>query len=222
MKETLLREGIVEIIRDDHQINILKVASELHNLSGNPCEAMPDVFLIYTNLSDECHLNDILFLKQKYCDSRFLLLLKDADNDVVIQAISAGITGLLLENLIPHQLKKSIHDIYHGHYILSDMIVRMLVERIPKHSTKLSTEHVLADILQKHNIHMPKTHIKIATSLLKGGTTKSIAQSLRMSENTVRKYISDWIKELNVQNRNDVIEFLNNLLKDTKLPNKLI
>lgn len=91
MKQSLLREGIVETIRDGSRINILKVVSDLHKLSSDSCETKPDAFLIFTNLSDEFHLNDILLLKQKYGDPRLLLLLKDADHDVVIQAINAGI-----------------------------------------------------------------------------------------------------------------------------------
>lgn len=91
---------------------------------------------------------------------------------------------------------------------MSDPIVRILVEQLSKHVTKISSQYVLAGILYKHKIHMPETHIKITDSLIKGGTTKSIAQSLRMSENTIRKYISDWIKAVNMNNRNEVIDFL--------------
>jgi len=134
-------------------------------------------------------------LKEKYPNTKVLILTTFDDDDKIFNAILAGASGYLLKDESPATISRSIFDIHHGGAAMSPGIALKTLNHI-KHHPPSPTEQI-----SPSTTILSGREMEILTALKDGLAYKQIADGLFISEGTVRKHIENIYRKLQVNNK---------------------
>jgi NarL family two-component system response regulator LiaR len=125
-------------------------------------------------------------------EAKILVLTSFAADEHVFPAIKAGALGYLLKDTDPQDLVNAIHQVYQGESSLSPTIARKVLQEISQKSTK----PLIPDPLTNREIEVLKI-------LAKGKNNQEIADTLTISETTVRTHVSHILGKLHLASRTE-------------------
>jgi DNA-binding NarL/FixJ family response regulator len=190
---SVVRYGIRSIIEKDPQIQVCGEAECLTDAYTQAEALRPDVVLLDMKLPDGDGVTGCIRLKSITPGIKVIILTAFADENIVYEAVKAGIDGYLLKNIEGKAIVKAIIDVYGGMSIIDPNISHNLMKIIQKGS---EVEQPLAP--QEKNI---------LELISQGRTNKEIAEVLFLSEKTVRNNVSKIMKKINVSNRTEAAMF---------------
>ncbi|MDF2840181.1 MAG: hypothetical protein K0Q99_953 [Clostridia bacterium] len=190
---SVVRYGIRSIIEKNPLIEVCEEAESLSDMYIKTESCKPDVVLLDMKLPDGDGVSGCIRLKSISPDIKVIILTAFADENIVYEAVKAGIDGYLLKNIEGKAIAKAIIDVYQGMSIIDPNISHKLMKIIQKGN---DTDQPLAP--QERNI---------LELISQGRTNKEIAESLFLSEKTVRNNVSKIMKKINVNNRTEAAMF---------------
>jgi len=150
----------------------------------------PDVILLDLVMPRKGGVEAIVEIKADNPDARILVVTSFADDDSVFPAIKSGAQGYLLKDSPPEDLIRAIHDVYKGETSLHPTIARKLVQEISQPSPLPPTAEPLTE-----------REAAVLRLIARGLTNQEIADSLTVSERTVRFHVSNILSKLHLANR---------------------
>ena len=150
----------------------------------------PDVVLMDYKLVG---LNGVEATKEilRLVPSTRVLILSMYDNqEVVVAAVAAGAAGFLPKNVDSVELKRAIHAVAEGKGFLHPEVTMPFLERIGALAKKADSRERLTDREQV-----------VLQELAQGKTTKEIAGTLVVSEETVKTHLAHIYQKLGVNDR---------------------
>jgi NarL family two-component system response regulator LiaR len=122
------------------------------------------------------------------------------DRDLVQQAIQAGAVGFLYKDVHPEKLSAAIRDAARGQGTLDAAAVQALIEAAQQPASREE------DLTPRES--------EVLALIVQGKTNKEIAESLNISQATVRLHVSNVLSKLNAANRTEAasIAYQKNLL----------
>jgi DNA-binding NarL/FixJ family response regulator len=149
----------------------------------------PQVVLMDIGLPGMSGIEGIRHLKAKLPDIDILMLTVHGDSKLVFQALCAGACGYLIKDTPPAKLLEAIVEAHIGGAPMSTQIARLVVDSFKTimHSTLTQRE---TDVLSE---------------LCKGKSYKMIADTLFISEETVRRHIKNIYKKLEVGSKSEAV-----------------
>ena len=154
----------------------------------------PDVILLDINLAPVGGLVILREIMEEMPDSRVIILASEEDEVNLFDAIKSGAKGILLKNLQPNELFTFIHIVHRGEYVFTGPIAKKIIHCI-SHLEENSLEGC-----KKGNM-LTKREKEILFEVTKGMTSRQIACSLFISENTVKNHIRNIMEKLQINNR---------------------
>lgn len=116
-----------------------------------------------------------------------VILTMSEDSDDLLTALSCGAQGYLLKSSSPTELFRQLERILQGHSPVVDSMAGKIITKMaqaPAHPNDLS-----------------ERESEIAALVAKGLTNKEIATKLFITENTVKKHLSNILSKLGLENR---------------------
>ncbi|MDF2591741.1 MAG: hypothetical protein K0S75_1207 [Clostridia bacterium] len=190
---SVVRYGIKSIIEKDPLIEVCGEAESLSDMYIKAESLKPDVVLLDMKLPDGDGVTGCIRLKSISPGIKIIILTAFADENIVYEAVKAGIDGYLLKNIEGKAIAKAIIDVHQGMSIIDPNISDKLMKIIQKGNV---TDQPLAP--QERNI---------LELISQGRTNKEIAETLYLSEKTVRNNVSKIMKKINVNNRTEAAMF---------------
>lgn len=161
---------------------------------------IPDVILMDIKFPSGMNgIECVKVLKDRLPDLDILMLTSYAEDDLVFQSLKAGACGYLEKNTSLPKLMEAIKDVKSGGAPMSSTIARMVVN---------SFNH-------QHNEEpdLTRREKEVLEELCRGKSYKMIADSIFVSEDTVRFHIKKIYKKLQVNSKSEaVIKALKNNL----------
>ncbi|MBN2045450.1 MAG: response regulator transcription factor [Anaerolineales bacterium] len=190
--QLIVCEGLEKILASDPEINLVGIANDgLEALALIP-ESKPNIVLMDLKMP---RMNGVVAtrkIKEKYPDTSVIILTTYDDDEWVFDAIRSGAAGYLLKDLPPADLIKAIKETDKGKSFVDPSIA-------PKLLTNISETSLRAD--PPTNFQLSGREIDILTLITKGYTNADIAEALFLSEGTIRNYVSDLLRTLEVSDR---------------------
>jgi DNA-binding NarL/FixJ family response regulator len=189
----VVRYGIRSILDKFPSIQVLGEAGSLNEAYEKAENLKPDVILLDMKLPDGDGVTGCIKLKSIIPNVKVIILTAFAEENIVYEAVKAGIDGYILKNIEGQAIVNAITDSYKGVTVIDPSISDKLVKIIQKGN---ESDYSLAP--QDRNI---------LELISQGCTNKEIADALFLSEKTVRNNVSKIMKKINVNNRTEAAMF---------------
>lgn len=155
----------------------------------------PDVLLMDIRMSVMNGLDAAKDILSEHGDAKILLLTTFSDDEYIIKALKIGAKGYLLkqdyESLIP-----AIKAVSTGQTVFGDEIVSKIPNLLQKKRTFCCEDY-----------HISEREFEIIRYIANGLNNKEIAETLFLSEGTIRNYLSAILDKLQLRDRTQLAIF---------------
>lgn len=193
--EPLLLESL-EIILTLNQMEITGMAHDgfeaLEVLSKHLC----DLALVDLNMKGMGGIELIAHIKKDYPTVKILVLTTFYDDNNITRAIANGADGYLLKDSGKDAILGAISQIMSGRTVIDNKVMQRLAALMSGGTVSSNTS--LLDVLTDREK-------EICTMLAEGLTNKQIAETLYISEGTVKNYISSIYDKTGIHDRAKLI-----------------
>ncbi|CDR65054.1 TPA: response regulator transcription factor [Staphylococcus argenteus] len=146
----------------------------------------PDIVLLDLVMPEMNGIEITEYIKTHYPKIKVLVLTSYVDDEHVISAINKGADGYEMKDVEPQQLIDTIRRVMNGEKMIHPKAqdVFETVSQKPHYTNKLS-----------------KREIEVLREMVKGKTNKEIAETLFVSEKTIKTHVSHIFSKLQVSDR---------------------
>ncbi|MEF1288813.1 response regulator [Vibrio sp. M260118] len=182
----LMRRGINQLLSYEDEFNVVAEASNGAEAVAQNHEQKPDLILLDLNMKGMSGLDTLNALRADGCDAA-IVILTVSDSPADIEAIvRAGADGYLLKDTEPDDLIELLKQSLTGNKAYSSEVAKYLSDR--ENSTS-----VFDDLTDRET--------QILREVAKGLRNKQIADTLFISESTVKVHMKSLLKKLQVPSR---------------------
>lgn len=191
----IIRDGLRLILKIDERLEVCGEAASLKEAIDVIAKTNPDVILLDFKLPDGDGVSGCISIKSRFPKVKIIILTAYSQDHLVMETIRAGADGYLLKNIESEELIKNIIKVYEGDSVLDPSVTEGVFNSI------IVNQKVDA----KDKLSSRETYILQMVSL--GKSNKEIAEALDIAEKTVRNYVSNIFKKLNVSNRTEAASY---------------
>lgn len=202
----LLRQGIKNVLELETDFAIIAEAGDGEEAVRKAGEMQPDIVLLDINMPRMNGLEVTKRIKAAYPDIKVIILTIHDDDSYVVEVVKAGAAGYLLKDIEPGMLIKAIRTVYDGESFIYPTLAKKLFGEI----TRLEEErrHGPASLLQHgRNERLTIRELEVLQLIAKGLSNQEIAQSLFLSEKTVKNHLTNIFRKIDVADRTQAVLF---------------
>ena len=198
----LFRRGITTALANQENLEIVGEATDGLEAIEKAEEVVPDVILMDLNMPHCSGLEATQALQTKMPQVNILVLTVSENEADLFAAIKFGATGYILKNTEPEELIQAIFHIAQGGVIISPIM-----------ATKLLTEFkdleagAVRKPAQEAESNLSPREDEVLRLVAQGATNKEIADSLFISENTVKTHLRNIMDKLHLANRSQAAAY---------------
>lgn len=182
-------------------IEIAGIAFEAHEAISLVRNHRPDLLLMDIRMPGMNGIDAARRVHAEFPHVKIMMLTMFDDYDYIREALKLGADGYLLKNVSPEEVIASIRAVVHGAVQMSPLVARSLVDQygVPADDGEVTTPggYVFPRWYEKLN---PRER-QVSILLVSGKTNKEISDEVFLAEQTVKNYISNIYRKLNVENR---------------------
>jgi DNA-binding NarL/FixJ family response regulator len=194
--QALFREGLETLLSVHKDIQVVGQAGNGQEAIDLALKLRPDVILMDMQMPVLNGAGATRRLKQLLPDCRVIALTTFDDKETIFEALRAGAVGYLLKDVGSAQLAESIRVTARGESILEPSVAAKVVTEFSRVSTLVTatSSEVLPEPLSEREI-------EVLCLITSGLNNKEIAESLYITEGTVKNHITHILGKLNVRDR---------------------
>ncbi len=187
----LIRRGIKDLVSMDDSFEVIGEAD--NGLTGLELATslQPDIILLDFNMEKMNGLETLLAIKATDSNSRVIILTVSDNEKNIVSTLRAGADGYLLKDMEPEDMLERLHQVVHGHIVLSQKVSELMVRGLHEESRKDSRE----------NTDLTNREEEILLLIAKGMSNKEIARKLKIVETTVKVHVKNLLKKLHLRSR---------------------
>ncbi len=199
---TLFRRGIAAVLANQEGLVVVGEASDGLEAIAKAKEIVPDVILMDLNMPRCSGLEATQALQAEMPQVNILVLTVSEMEADLFAAVKFGATGYLLKKAEPEELESAILHIAQGGAIVSPLMATKLLTEFKDLSAGVEREPV-----EKANADLSPREGEVLQLVAKGATNKEIADSLFISENTVKTHLRSIMEKLHLVNRSQAAAY---------------
>ncbi|SEF49164.1 two component transcriptional regulator, LuxR family [Eubacterium ruminantium] len=193
--DSLVAMSLKTILSSDSEIEVAATGSSGAEAIKLYEEYKPDVLLMDIRMAGMTGLEAGAAIIEKYSDAKILYLTTFNDDEYIVKAISLGAKGYIIkqdfDSIIP-----AVKTVYKGQSVFGNDIIEKLPDMI---SRKESFDYRKSGITPQE--------MEIIEEVANGLSNKEIADKLYLSEGTVRNYLSNILRKLDLRDRTNLAIF---------------
>lgn len=191
--QSLIRQGLASLLSLEEDFQIVGHASHGAEAVSLIESLTPDIILMDIRMPVMDGVAATKSIRERYPNMRILVLTTFDEDEYIVQAMQAGASGYLLKDAPTEQLVAAIRSVNNGFTQLGPTIGPKLFSRL---NSQTATQ-------QKEDAQTMFTgrELEILKLLGQGKSNKEIAQSLYITEGTVKNHITKILSLLNVRDR---------------------
>jgi len=193
----IFREGLARLLEEQEYIEVVSQCANGKQAIKDVKETQPDVILIDSNISD-CSSNEAAREIKKSSPQVRVAVLTDSENErKLFSAIESGATGYLQKDTKVEDLVKSIDLIGKGEVVVSPPLAEKLVGKFASMRHKEAEEPT----------GLTGREVEMVKLLPEGLTNKEMAETLFVTENTVKVHVKNILGKLQLRNRQQLAAY---------------
>jgi two-component system NarL family response regulator len=203
----LFLEGL-RILLSGGEIEVVGMAHDGFEALHLARSTRPDLILMDVKMPRCNGVEATRLIKAEMPDCKIVMLTMSEDEDDLFEAIKSGANGYLLKNLKTDHLMAYLRDSQAGRAVFSDGVATRILDEFRRAASRPQTPRGTerGDHGDEDNPLSPE-QMTILTLISQGQTYKQVAQSVGISERTVKYHMAEIIERLHVANRAQAIAY---------------
>lgn len=189
----LVIEGLMGILSTESTIGLVEQAATKEEAVSKILSQNPDIVLLDIRLGDESGLDVIPMIREEKGESKFIILTSSWDADDFARAEGLGVDGYILKHAYPEEILLGIKLVSRGRKYYDPIILEMIL--------KERDASMVEDLTAREQ--------DVLRELGKGASNKQIAESLFITEYTVKKHVSRILAKLGLMDRTQAALYVN-------------
>jgi len=179
----MVRAGLRALLADEAELQVVGEAGSVAEAIAAAESLLPDVILMDLRLPDGSGVEACREILSAAPEIRILFLTSHSDEQAIESTLLAGARGYLLKDIGHQALVRAIRDAVAGRPVLDSVLARPVARRLEKSEALSGQER------------------RILALVVEGKTNKEIAALLKLSDKTVKNYLSNAFQKLQVTRR---------------------
>jgi len=199
---TLFRRGIAAVLTNQENLEVAGEALDGLEAIEKAKKIAPDVILMDLNMPRCSGLEAIQALQTEMPQVNILVLTVSENEADLFAAMKFGARGYVLKNTEPDELIHAILHIAQGGVIVSPLMATKLLTEFKDLSAGVEKESIPgteADLSPREG--------EVLQLVAQGASNKKIADSLFISENTVKTHLRNIMEKLHLANRSQAAAY---------------
>ncbi|MEH7252632.1 response regulator transcription factor [Neobacillus niacini] len=193
----LVRKGLTSILTLDETMEVLGEATNCKEAMDLFNSTKPDLALVDLRLANESGLDLITKAMKQGIDCKFVVLTSSIEEKDFMLAKEAGVDGYVLKEAFPEELIHALRIVNKGRKYYDPGVLDLAMRAIESIDENGDLEQLT-----------PKEK-EVLIELGKGHSNKEIAQSLFITEFTVKKHVSQILAKLSLTDRTQAALYAN-------------
>lgn len=195
--QELIRQGLQIVLNNRDGLEVTDVVANGQEVIKSVRSNKPDVILMDVRMPKMDGVQCTKIIKENYPQIKIIILTTFDDDEYVYNALKNGASGYLLKGVTMDELVSAIETVHSGRAMINPDIATKVV--------KLFSQMAKADysiqVGKRGQDELTKTEWKIIEQVEYGASNKEIADTLNLSEGTVRNYLSAILNKLDLRDR---------------------
>lgn len=202
--QSLVRAGFRVLLETAGDVEIVGEAATGEQAVAQAASARPDVVLmdIRMPVMDGLEATRRIASDPQLTGVRVLILTTFETDDYVFQALRAGASGFVVKDILPAELLTAVRLVAGGEALLSPGVTRRLiaefVARVPQLERRASSQNLQS---------LTDRERTVLELLATGLSNREIAETLVVSEATVKTHVSRILTKLDARDRAQLVVF---------------
>jgi len=192
----IVREGLRELLETNEEIEVIAEAEDGYECLRLMNEVRPDIVFMDIKLPGINGIETTRLLYDKYPQVKIIILTIYDDDQYVTEAIQSGAKGYILKNVKKDELMKIIYSVMSGQAYLDPSVTANVLLRLQNGK---KGPHV------SDKTKLTQREFEILKGIVAGQTDREIANSLIISDYTVRSHIKNIFRKLKVTSRTNAV-----------------
>lgn len=198
--QVILRESLKFIIEQDSEINVVGLAGNGKEALNLCRELVPDVVLMDIMMPICNGVEGTKLIKSQFSAVKVIILTTFNDDENISKAIKNGADGYVLKDIKPDELILAIKSVSKGFSIMHQTAMDTVAKQIDA-----ETEHPKQEL--KLDINLTDRELSIIKLIVDGKSNKEIAESIFVTEGTVKNIITNILDKLKLKDRTQLAVF---------------
>lgn len=195
---TLVRQGIRHILEMESDLQVVGEASNGEDTLKMARALHPDVILMDVNMPVMNGVEATRLIRQEMPEIAVVALTIHDDEEYLFELVKVGAAGYLLKDVEPASLIEAIHRVAEGQSYLHPAVAAKLMGGYNRLVHERETVAVTSKLLSEREV-------EVLVCIAKGQHNDQIAETLFISEKTVKNHITNILRKLDVEDRTQAV-----------------
>ena len=195
--QELIRQSLQIVLNSKADIEVCYVAADGQEVIRSIRKERPDVILMDIRMPKMDGVQCTKIIKENYPEIKIIILTTFDDDEYVYNALKFGASGYLLKGVSMDELENAIKTVYSGRAMINPDIAT----KVFKLFSQMAQADYSITVGNKAAEELTRTEWKIIAQVGKGSSNKEIAEILKLSDGTVRNYLSTILNKLDLRDR---------------------
>lgn len=195
--QELIRQSLQIVLNSKTDIEVISTAEDGQEVIRNVRKEKPDVILMDVRMPKMDGVQCTKIIKENYPEVKIIILTTFDDDEYVYNALKFGASGYLLKGVSMDELENAVKTVYSGRAMINPDIAT----KVLKLFSQMAQADYTIQVGNRGVEELTKTEWRIIAQVEKGATNKEIAETLKLSDGTVRNYLSTILNKLELRDR---------------------
>lgn len=195
--QELIRQSLEIVLNSRENVQVTDAVANGLEVIRSVRKERPDVILMDIRMPKMDGVQCTKILKENYPEMKIIILTTFDNDEFVYDALKFGASGYLLKGVSMDGLVDAIHTVYRGQAMITPDIATKVVHlfsKLARADSKIPVNHMEVQ-------RLTNTEWKIIREVERGASNKEIAEALKLSQGTVRNYLSIILSKLELRDR---------------------
>lgn len=211
----VVRHGLAAIVDVEDDIEVVGQAENGQEALALVHSLKPDVVLMDLQMPVLDGVDAIKQIRIEAPQVQVIILTTFADDDYIYEGIAAGARGYLLKDAPPDQLIEAIRAAHRGESLLDTEVAARILDQfssmLGENSSSQAVQTDESATLQNYTPKLTPRELEVLRLMARGARNKDIAQTLVITERTVKIHVGNILGKLNATNRTEAVAVARNL-----------